>query len=462
MHFRNLLICSLTLSLASCASGTNALPDAFPDGAEGVWKTNGYGKYLTAQNGTFATYDAAGSFCAPSNEEDESFVDYVDGFSLSEDGNRLTASISIDPHTYQLFRVDALPEACTQPADASPAGVFNAFADLMSEHYAFFDLYDIDWASEVETARAKVTNDMSDRDLFDLLASLLGKTKDAHVSLVGTVEGETETFDANMGSAYRWAEANAETNGVALDEARQQLVNGLWRDGVGNGVLNGEGTRTGNRRIFYGMPADGVGYLGIVTMGGYSKKEDPIADIETLDLLLDEAIGTFKSEGAKSVIVDVSFNHGGYDFISRQIASRFAKERTFVFSKSPDDAERPYTTDIWIDPSEREQFLGPVYLLTGDMTVSAGETFVLAMRPLENVTHIGESTRGALSDVLTKTLPNGWTLNMSNEIYLDHEGVLWEGPGIPPEITFDVFPKDDPIGGFQKAAQKAIEIASGN
>jgi C-terminal processing protease CtpA/Prc len=60
------------------------------------------------------------------------------------------------------------------------------------------------------------------------------------------------------------------------------------------------------------------------------------------------------------------------------------------------------------------------------------------MRALPNVVHLGEATDGSLSDELWKTLPNGWTLSLSNEIYLDSDGVLWEGRGIQPEILLPV------------------------
>ena len=81
----------------------------------------------------------------------------------------------------------------------------------------------------------------------------------------------------------------------------------------------------------------------------------------------------------------------------------------------------------------------PVTLLTTHVTVSAAETFSMAMRALPTVTHRGEATRGALSDVLEKVLPNGWSLRMSNETYLDAEGELWERRGVIPEEEIEVF-----------------------
>ena len=72
-------------------------------------------------------------------------------------------------------------------------------------------------------------------------------------------------------------------------------------------------------------------------------------------------------------------------------------------------------------------------LLTSEVTVSAGEIFTMAMRALPSVTHIGEATSGALSDILPKPLPNGWSLRLSHEIYEDGYRILWEGRGVEPE-----------------------------
>jgi C-terminal processing protease CtpA/Prc len=59
----------------------------------------------------------------------------------------------------------------------------------------------------------------------------------------------------------------------------------------------------------------------------------------------------------------------------------------------------------------------------------------LAMMALPNVTRVGTPTYGVLSDGLPKTLPNGWTVGMSNEVYIAVDGKLYEGLGIPPHMV---------------------------
>jgi carboxyl-terminal processing protease len=139
----------------------------------------------------------------------------------------------------------------------------------------------------------------------------------------------------------------------------------------------------------------------------------------------------------------VSRNDGGLDSFARRIARRFAAEPTVAYSKYAGDYDGDRPQEIVLQPPERPRYLGPVYLITSHDTISAAEVFAMAMRALPNVVHLGETTDGSLSDELWKTLPNGWVLSLSNEIYLDSDGKAWEGKGIPPEFRLEMSDEDD-------------------
>ncbi len=113
---------------------------------------------------------------------------------------------------------------------------------------------------------------------------------------------------------------------------------------------------------------------------------------------------------------------------------------------------------VFIEPRSSLSFAGPVYVLTSDVTVSAAEVLTLSLRALPNVTHVGSKTHGALSDVLEKKLPNGWRVTLSNEVYLDHEGVSWEGRGIPPEHEWQVFDLTNPFSGHLRSVERIIAL----
>src|SRR5262249_10947331 len=110
-----------------------------------------------------------------------------------------------------------------------------------------------------------------------------------------------------------------------------------------------------------------------------------------------------------------------------------------------------------VTPSARARFLGPVFLLTSDITLSAGEVLALYMRALPNVRHVGETTRDAFSDPTNKPLPNGWTLVLPSEIYRDPAGQTYEVRGLPPQRRLEVFPRNNLVGGHARAVLELID-----
>jgi tetratricopeptide (TPR) repeat protein len=56
------------------------------------------------------------------------------------------------------------------------------------------------------------------------------------------------------------------------------------------------------------------------------------------------------------------------------------------------------------------------------------------MRVLPHVTVVGDLTGGALSAQFPDHLPNGWTLWVAFKVTRDHEGICWDGIGIPPDL----------------------------
>jgi carboxyl-terminal processing protease len=120
-----------------------------------------------------------------------------------------------------------------------------------------------------------------------------------------------------------------------------------------------------------------------------------------------------------------------------EIAARFADLARVVFrkhSQGPSGATTPY--DVTLEPSERKRFNGPVAVLVGPNTVSAGESLALALAAFPQVRLIGRPTRGEVSDAIPKTLPNGWTFTLSTESYLTPDGMVVEARGVQPaELT---------------------------
>jgi tetratricopeptide (TPR) repeat protein len=100
----------------------------------------------------------------------------------------------------------------------------------------------------------------------------------------------------------------------------------------------------------------------------------------------------------------------------------------------------PKHDDLW--PAEYRcielggplQFTRPTVLLANRASASAADILVLAMRVLPHVTVAGDTSEGALSAQFPEPLPNGWTLWVAFKLLRDHNGICWDGAGIPPDL----------------------------
>ncbi|MBT2893974.1 S41 family peptidase, partial [Streptomyces sp. McG2] len=99
---------------------------------------------------------------------------------------------------------------------------------------------------------------------------------------------------------------------------------------------------------------------------------------------------------------------------------------------------------VYVTPAQGPRYTGPVAVLTGGSTVSAGETFTQALmdRPGRTV-RIGQPTQGVFSDVMRRKLPNGMAAWLPNEEFLTRSGRTFDGTGIPPHLTEPVFTEDE-------------------
>ena len=112
-----------------------------------------------------------------------------------------------------------------------------------------------------------------------------------------------------------------------------------------------------------------------------------------------------------------------------------------------------------VEPSSRPGFHGPVVLLTGLLTISAGETFTQAlMGRTPHITRIGENTQGVFSDVLDRKLPNGWGFGLPNEVFRTQEGKTFDVDGIPPDVNVPIFADADVAAGTDPAMARALEL----
>lgn len=400
------------------------------------WQDTPAGCYLTQQDGPTLMSQVEYRYITPVDADHARF-EY-----LPSDGHAV------------FTRIAQLPDRCGAQDLASPSAVFDVFTGIFDRHYAFFQRRGVDWAANVAQARAQVSDDMSDAELFAVLSSLIEPLGDSHTKLIASFDGERHRFQAGLGRTLPMIQA-----GLGETPWLVGLIDQTMSDLLDEGAV-----QTGNDRVIWGTIDHRVGYIQIFTMGGFTDIEPAgtpewaAAELAVLDDYLDTALSKF--QGLDAVILDLSNNRGGYDAVTRAIASRFS-DTPFTGYSVRTDWNGAADVIYEITPDDGPRFTGQVYVLTSDVTVSAGEITTMMIRQLPNVTQAGMTTRGAFSTPLAKPLPNGWYVELANEIFADAEGAVYEGRGLQPDIPLDVFVSADPVAAHAAAVRMLVARAKG-
>jgi carboxyl-terminal processing protease len=420
---------------------------------EGVWRSRGYGYVVRFDAGKAKLFHAVDGVCYP-DPRPEPDPDGILVVSRAIGPDMVAFSSGPADTAYVFDRLPALPKACTAKVDWTPRRITAVTAQTFEAFYPSSQARHIDWTARARIADKAAAKARNDAALYDVLAGLMDGLDDPHVGLQATLGGDEREFESGEAATLiKVRTPSKDADPAASEKAWLQA----YKRGVMDDVLRGKGHQVANNRIIWGR-VGGVGYLNIVTMGAFDKDGAP-DDPAALDKALDEALTAF--DGTKAVIVDVSNNRGGFDSISLRIAGRFTYRARLAWSKNAAGAADVVPQAFHVQPTGARRYIGPVYLVTSDVTVSAGETFTLAMRALPNVVQVGERTRGGLSDQLTKPLPNGWMLTLPAEIYRDPRGERFEAVGISPDVARPVFSGDLAEGHARMVRGLMDEIEKG-
>jgi len=340
--------------------------------------------------------------------------------------------------------------------------VFDYVWNTFNEYYAFFELRDVDWAAEYARQSPRVAEATDDAALFSLLSDLLSPIDDGHVVLASDNDFFSPAVErgANL-ELIQGFEAQTDTTDPdvyvdnVLEQFRQTVVSRM-----------DEGSVREQGPLSWATAADGtIGYIFILDMVDYATdasgepRDDASAfeELQAAKAVMDQAMADLAN--TSRMIVDVRLNGGGLDSIALDFASRFVSDRQLAFSKTA--RSRDYESipvEAWLEPSTTGAYLNPVTLIVGADTASAAEIFAIPMYRQPQVTVIGERTAGALSDILVKPLPNLWVTGLSNEVYLDSEGVSFEQVGVTPEIEVPVFRLVNILAGEDPALDRALSL----
>lgn len=450
---------SLALVVAACTGPKPAAAPA-PTGLVGAWKSDGYGFVLMATGDSLRAYEVTGTTCVPSFTAVRRAETPAGAEAAYEtDGQVLAVMGGPDSGQKQLKsdgaasymvirRLPAAPDVCARPTPNTPEGNFEVFATTWAEHYILFDQKGADWPAVVAAARTKVTPATTPEQLFDVMSGMIAPFYDAHTFMVA--DSINRRFRALRKGTDRVAKS-----GIA-DFRTKDLPAIL---AVTERKLTGPLQKWCNDQVQYGHVDDSTGYLRILSESGYTKTGGFAAGLVALEAALDTVFSDPKLTG---LVIDVRINFGGADPYGLALASRLATTEYVAYSKEArlDPADRTKWTPGQpspVRPSQRPGFKGPVVELIGPLTISAGETTTQAlMGRIPKVIRLGENTQGVFSDVLGRSLPNGWRFGLPNEVFRAADGKTFDGPGIPPDIAVPVFADQDLKAGRDPGLARAV------
>ncbi len=238
-------------------------------------------------------------------------------------------------------------------------GNFDALWSILDEHYCFFKEKGIDWDSVYAAYSRKVSDVMTQRELFEVCSDMLDELKDGHTNL-SSVYGT---------SYYRawWS------------DYPQNYDERLWREQYFNFNYISVGG------IDYGILPQNIGYM------RYNSFEYDIGE-GNLDAVLSYLIT------CSGLIIDIRDNGGGSMTNVETLARRFLKERTlagYIIHKTGtghEDFSDPYP--FYYDPVENGRYgwNKPVAILTNRSTFSAANNFVAIMKTLPQVAIVGATS----------------------------------------------------------------------
>lgn len=423
---------------------------------EGIWKSVGYGKILKIDSTTYKYFDITSISCLPSKQGDLSQL--KKSILLTND----TLAVKRGYSVYYYTRANELFDLCNQKSAKAnnPLYNFEVFADTYKEHYAYFGLNNINWDSLYSTSKNKITSNSTEVELYLILQEMVDSLNDNH----GYIEPTDEVYELadKQNSENKKTEQQKEYGDFEIGAlvAEHHLKENLTKD---------------SWLVKWGKMEDNIGYIQINAMWLY-------ADLKLSESLVKENgfVSTYVSEfdklnyaeqiemevkgissimdkvmndliETKFIIIDVRFNGGGQDEVGLEVLRRFNTDRRQIASKKAKH-KNGFTkkTPIYLEPAKKP-YTKPIYLLTSQQSASATDMMALSSMELKQLKRIGSHTNGAISDALVKTLPNGWYLSLSNEVYTDNNDKHYENIGIP--VDFELNYHEDRQTFFRGVAE---------
>ena len=263
----------------------------------------------------------------------------------------------------------------------TPTGNFEALWQMVDQHYCFFDYkqhaYGLDWNEVYHKYKVRVSDRMTDVQLFEVLTDMLSELRDGHVNL---------TTSMDYGRYWAWR-----------DDYPQNFSDTLERRYMGTDYKIAAGLR-------YRVLDDNIGYI------RYESFQTPVGESNLDDCLSYLAL-------CRGIIIDIRNNGGGDLTTAERLAARFVQQKTLVgYMRHKTGSGHSDFSDMeprYLEPSSRLRWHRGVCVLTNRSVFSAANEFAVIMHALPNVKIVGDHTGGGSGMPLNNSLPNGWSVRYS-------------------------------------------------
>lgn len=305
----------------------------------------------------------------------------------------------------------------------NPRGNFEALWTIIDQRYCFFDDKKIDWNEIYALYLPKIKDNMTDEELFDVLADMLAELQDGHVNL-------TSSF--NMARYWAWFEDwPSNYNEETVEKYYLRRPDYKIAGGMKYRILD----QSNIGYIYYGNFSSGIGE-------------------SNLDYILAEF------SVCKGIIIDVRNNGGGMLTNVNRIAARFTDRDLitgYIRHKTGpghDQFSDFYPMKLETAPPNRIHFRKPVVVLTNRRCYSATNDFVSVMKMLPEVKIVGDRTGGGGGLPVSSELPNGWSVRFSASPVYNAEKEHIEF-GIDPDIPASIGDDSQRVDGI---IERGIEV----
>ena len=291
------------------------------------------------------------------------------------------------------------------PEDAAdnPQAVFDALWTFTDEYYCYFDLKGVDWDSVRTVYQPRISHDMSNLELLEVLGSMLNTLRDGHTDL------STPLRDSFYDNSLLYPR-NFDFGVIAR-----------------NYLVQGEAPTYASYSGFrVAMLPGNILYL---YYGSFSNPTSPLVDI----------LEDFPN--SNGMILDVRNNGGGSE--DPVMAGYFTNTEKLVgyYAQKNGPARDAFTDRLSVRVQPGEIFYDQkVAILTNRSSYSATTLFCQYMKVFDDVIQVGDTTGGGAGSPLDYDLPNGWTVRVSTSPHFGVDGANYE-EGVPPDIAV----MDDPI-----------------